>query len=53
MLPDPPHALGLYFMSAILLLMISGAERFVSISYLDGNFNASDLITHIAAKLHL
>src|SRR3954468_23904735 len=38
MQPDPPHALGLYFMSSLLLAMITGAERFVSTGYLMGKY---------------
>ena len=54
MQPDPPHAFGLYFMSSLLLTMVTGAERFITIGYLTGKFKpAGDVISHIAAKLHL
>lgn len=52
--PDPPHALGLYFMSSLLLAMITAAERFISIGYLTGKFQPlSNIVSDIAAKLHL
>lgn len=54
MKPDPSHALGLYFMCALLLTITSGAERFVTIGYLAGKFRpVGDVISHIAARLHL
>jgi hypothetical protein len=54
MLPDPPDAFGLYFMSALLLTMVSGVERFITNGYLTGRFRpVGDVISHIAAKLHL
>ncbi len=54
MQPDPPHALGLYFMSVLLLAMITGAERFISIGYLTGKFRPlSGIVTDLAHKLHL
>lgn len=52
--PDPPHALGLYFMSSLLLAMITAAERFISIGYLTGKFRPlSAVVADIAHKLHL
>jgi hypothetical protein len=54
MLPDPPDAFGLYFMSALLLTMVTGVERFITNGYLAGRFRpVGDVISHIAAKLHL
>jgi hypothetical protein len=48
MRPDPPHALGLYLMSSMFLLMITGLTRFVTIWYLQGKFTKLDgLISHI------
>jgi hypothetical protein len=38
MLPDPPHAFGLYLMSVIMLIMITGLARFVTAWYLEGRF---------------
>lgn len=54
MQPDPPHAFGLFFMSALLLTLITAVERFVSIGYLTGKFRPlSDFIFHSAHQLHL
>jgi len=58
MQPDPPHALGLYFMSSLLLAMITGAERFVSSGYLEGQYRPvseafTKIILAIAHRLHL
>ncbi|HZF02102.1 MAG TPA: YIP1 family protein [Methylomirabilota bacterium] len=54
MQPDPPHALGLYFMSVLLLAMVTAAERYISIGYLTGKFiPLSEAVSHIAVKLHL
>jgi hypothetical protein len=48
MRPDPPHALGLYLMSSMFLLMITGLTRFVTIWYLQGKFTKLDsVISHI------
>jgi hypothetical protein len=38
MLPDPPHAFGLYFVSAMLLAIVAGLARFVTAWYLAGKF---------------
>ena len=38
MQPDPPHAFGLFLMSSLLLLLVSGLARFVAICYLMGKF---------------
>jgi hypothetical protein len=47
MRPDPPHAFGLYLMSAVLLLMITGLACFLTTWYLQGKFGKlDDLITH-------
>lgn len=40
MLPDPPHAFGLYLMSVILLIIITGLARFVTAWYLAGRFKS-------------
>ncbi|MEY2428044.1 MAG: hypothetical protein QOJ40_929 [Verrucomicrobiota bacterium] len=36
--PDPPHAMGLYFMTSLLLLFISGLVTFIVASYEQGKF---------------
>lgn len=58
MQPDPPHALGLYFMTSLLLIMITGAERFVSSGYLMGKYQPvsqsfAKIIHAIVHRLHL
>jgi hypothetical protein len=35
---DPTHALGLYFMTSLLVVVITGAERFFTAWYLTGHF---------------
>jgi len=52
MLPDPPHAFGLYLTSTVLLTMISGLVRFLTFCYLEGKFGKLDaLMAKIAAHL--
>jgi hypothetical protein len=52
MAPDPPHAFGLYLMSALLLVLISGLVRFATAAYLQGKFPAlQSLISDLAARL--
>jgi hypothetical protein len=52
MAPDPPHAFGLYVMSALLLVLLSGLVRFATAAYLQGKFPAlQSLITDLAARL--
>jgi Yip1-like protein len=50
--PDPPHAFGLYFMTSLLLVCISGLITFVTAFYLHGRFPKLDaLISGLAARL--
>jgi Yip1-like protein len=42
MLPDPPHAFGLYLTSCVFLAMVSGFMRFLSYWYLAGKFGKLD-----------
>jgi hypothetical protein len=42
MLPDPPHAFGLYITGSVMLLMVSGLVRFLTYSYLSGKFGRMD-----------
>jgi hypothetical protein len=52
--PDPPHAFGLFLMSSLLLIMITCAERFISIGYLAGKYKpVSDVIYLVLKKFHL
>jgi len=50
--PDPPHAFGLFFMSALLLALVTGLVRLVTASYLQGKFAKLDaIISDLAARL--
>jgi hypothetical protein len=50
--PDPPHAFGLFFMSSLLLALVSGLVRLVTISYLQGKFvKLQVIISDLAARL--
>ena len=52
MLPDPPDAFGLYLMSALLLAMVTGLERFITAGCLGGNFKpVENVISDLAARL--
>lgn len=42
MRPDPPHAFGLYLMSSIFILILTGLVRFVTAWYLKGKFTRLD-----------
>ena len=50
--PDPPHAFGLFFMSALLLVLVSGLVRFATAAYLQGKFPAIEsFISRLGAQL--
>jgi len=50
--PDPPHAFGLFLMSALLLALVSGLVRLVTASYLQGKFaKLQAIISELAARL--
>jgi hypothetical protein len=52
MQPDPPHAFGLFVMSVLLIVMVTGLERYLTAGYLAGNFKPlGQVISHIASKL--
>jgi hypothetical protein len=52
MLPDPPHAFGLYLTSGVFLLMVSGLIRFLTYSFIIGKFGKLDsLIEKLIAHL--
>ncbi|HXT11699.1 MAG TPA: Yip1 family protein [Candidatus Angelobacter sp.] len=42
MLPDPPHAFGLYLVSSVFLAMLSGLIRYVTYAYLIGKLGKLD-----------
>jgi hypothetical protein len=44
MRPDPPHALGLYLMSVLLLTIVTGLACFVTMWYLQGRFGRLDAL---------
>jgi hypothetical protein len=49
---DPTHALGLYFMSSLVVLTITGTERFFTAWYLSGHFEPlTNSVSQIAAKM--
>ena len=50
--PDPSHAFGLYFMSALLLVLVTGLVRFVTAAYLQGKFpKLQAIVSDLAARL--
>ena len=50
--PDPPHAIGLYFMTSLLLLFISGLVTFIVVCYEQGRFpQVEHFISGLAARL--
>jgi len=52
MQPDPPHAFGLFLVSAILLVIITGLARFLTAWYLQGEFKSVDkLISDLIARM--
>jgi len=52
LLPDPPHAFGLYMTSCVFLLIVSGLIRFLTFSFLQGKFGKLDsLIEGVVAHL--
>jgi hypothetical protein len=49
---DPTHALGLYFMSSLVVLAITATERFFTAWYLSGHFEPlTSSVSQIAAKM--
>jgi hypothetical protein len=46
MRPDPPHAFGLYLMSALMLTIATGLARFVLTWYLQGRFKTAATALH-------
>lgn len=50
--PDPPNAIGLFFMSSLVLVAITGLERFITYWYLSGHAKPIEtFISNLAAKL--
>ena len=50
MMPDPPHAFGLYVMSSVLLMVLTGLIRFVTAWYLQGHFKPVETILRDAGR---
>jgi hypothetical protein len=52
MRPDPPHALGLYLMTILLLTLVTGLARFITAWYLQGKLTKLEAaISHLSAQL--
>jgi hypothetical protein len=52
MKPDPSHAFGLYFMSCLLMTIVTGLDCFLTAWYLGGKFTKLDeLISSLASYL--
>jgi hypothetical protein len=52
--PDPAHGFGLYLISALLLVLVSGLARFATAAYLGGKFPVlQTFISDLAARLPL
>lgn len=52
MLPDPPHAFGLYLMNSLLLILVTGLTRLITAGYLQGKFEPVErVISSLAARL--
>ena len=50
--PDPSHAFGLFIMSALLLLLVTGVVRLGTASFLQGKFvKAQVIVSELAARL--
>ena len=50
LLPDPPHAFGLYMTSCVFLAMVSGLIRFLTYSFLQGKFGKLDSLIDSIVK---
>jgi hypothetical protein len=42
MKPDPPHAFGLFFMTCLLLILVTGLTCFLTVWYVHGRFTKLD-----------
>ena len=52
MVPDPPHAFGLFLMNSVLVVLITGLARFVTAWYLAGEFDPVErFISELARRL--
>lgn len=53
--PDPPHAIGLYFLTSMTLIVIAGLVQLIYVYYVEGRFKGltrivADLIAGLPAK---
>jgi len=49
--PDPPHAIGLYFMTSLLLLLITGLARLSLPGISKANSPIEAIISRLASRL--
>jgi hypothetical protein len=42
--PDPPHAIGLYFMTCLTLIVTAGLARLIYVFYVEGRFKALESV---------
>jgi hypothetical protein len=50
--PDPPQAFGLFFMSSLLLMLVSGLVRYVTVTFMHGKFDKlQEIVSDLAARL--
>jgi hypothetical protein len=50
--PDPPHAFGLFFISALLLTLVTGLLRLITWWYFRGGFpKLQAIVSHLADRL--
>jgi hypothetical protein len=50
MMPDPPHAFGLYLMTSLLIVLITGMVRGITGGYLHGDFKPVERLISAAAE---
>ena len=51
--PDPPNAFGIYFMSSLVLVAITGLERLVTAWYLSGRMSSiNDIVARLLNSFH-
>jgi hypothetical protein len=51
MQPDPPHTFGLYVMTSLMIILVTGLARFVTIFYLEGRFTKlDDMVAGICSR---
>jgi hypothetical protein len=48
MLPDPPHAFGLFLVTSFILFLVTGLSRLVTAFYLEGRLGSAPSFSHLA-----